>query len=187
MSVLRDTPQLFSPEEYLATEEDRDIRHEFLNGEVYAMAGTTVDHHRIAGNIFGALHSHLHGKTCEAFMNDMKAHIELAHGEWFYYPDVMVNCDPSGQKKLYCDTPAVIVEVLSPGTKRIDQQEKLLACQAIPALHTYVVVAQNRREVAVFRRAAGWAKETPPADGALVIPELEFSLPLDAIYARAGI
>ena len=124
MSVLRGTPQLFSPEEYLATEEDSDIRHEFLNGEVYAMAGTTVDHNRIAGNIFGALHSHLRGQTCEAFMNDMKARIELAHGEWFYYPDVMVNCDPGGQKKLYCDTPAVIVEVLSKRTRRIDEGEK---------------------------------------------------------------
>lgn len=187
MSVLRDTPPLLSPEEYLAAEEDTEIRHEFLNGEVYAMAGTTVDHNRIAGNIFGALHSHLRGKTCEAFMNDMKAHVELAHGEWFYYPDVMVNCEPHGQKKLYCDTPAVIVEVLSPGTKRIDQQEKLLAYQAIPALHTYVIAAQDRREVTVFRRAAGWVKEAPPTDGALVIPELEFSLPLDAIYARVGV
>ena len=187
MSVLRDTPQIFSREEYLAAEEDGDIRHEFLNGEVYAMAGTTVDHNRIAGNIFGALHRHLLGRPCEPFMNDMKAHIELAHGEWFYYPDVMVNCDSGGQKKLYCDTPAVIVEVLSPSTKRIDQQEKLLAYQAIPALHTYVIVAQERREVSVFRRAAGWLKETPPADGALVIPELEFSLPLAAIYARTGV
>lgn len=187
MSVLRDFPQWISPEEYLAEEELREIRHEYLNGDIYAMAGTTVDHNRIAGNIHTALNVHLRGQTCEPFINDMKAHIAVAHGEWFYYPDVMVNCNPAGQQKLFCDTPSVIFEVLSPSTRRIDQQEKLLAYQAIAALHTYVIVAQDRREVAVFRRSAGWVKEILPADGALPIPELGFTLPLDAIYARVSV
>jgi len=186
MNALLESPRWTSPGEYLETEETGDIRHEYLDGDLYAMADTTADHNRIAGDIFAALHSHLRGKTCEPFINDMKARIAVPAGEWFYYPDVMVNCDPAGQQKMFCDTPSVIFEVLSPSTRRIDLYEKLLAYQSIAALHTYVIVVQDRREVSVFRRSFGWVKETLPAEGTLGIPELDFSLPLDAIYARVS-
>ena len=154
------------------------------------MAGSSANHNHMAGNIFGELYAHLRGKKCAPFMNDMKAHIESDGDEWFYYPDVMVNCDPAGQHTYYCDSPSVIVEVLSPATEATDRREKRLAYEKIAALHTYILVAQDRRELLIFRRKpeGGWLRETlTAASDALRIPELEFVLPLDTIYARTGL
>jgi Uma2 family endonuclease len=186
-----------SPEAYLRMELTSEVRHEYCAGEIYpvhdetvpGVAGASVEHNRIAGNIHGELYAHLLGKKCEVFINDMKAHLEARGEEWFYYPDVMVNCDPAGQQKYFCNTPAVIVEVLSPHTERRDKLEKRLAYEMIPALHTYVLVAQDRRELTIFRRAGGeWTREILPEEGGeLRIPELEFSISLDAIYARTGL
>ena len=122
-------------------------------------------------------------------MNDMKAHIHKKNDDWFYYPDVMVNCDPTGQLSYFCDTPSVIVEVLSPATERIDRREKRMAYEMIETLHSYILVSQERREVTIYRRCEdGWATERLPEDGAeLRIPEVEFTMSLDAIYARAGV
>jgi Uma2 family endonuclease len=177
-----------SPEEYLELERHGEVRHEYFAGEVFAMAGASLAHNRIAGDVFTALNAHLRGGKCEAFMNDMKAHIHK-DDDWFYYPDVMVNCDPAGQHAYYCETPAVVFEVLSPETQALDRREKRLAYQSLPSLHTYVLVAQDRREVTVYRRTPeGWTRDIlTVADAVLVLPELEFSLPLANIYARVEV
>ncbi len=190
MSTATSTTPWISPEEYLRGELLSEIRHEYFAGEVFAMAGASVDHNFVAGNIFAALHAHLTGKKCAPFMNDMKAHIHSEGDDWFYYPDVMVNCEPAGQHKYYCDTPSVIVEVRSPSTETTDRREKRLPYEKIAALHTYVLVAQDRRELLIFRRKPGGGSSRevlPDAGDALRVPELEFVLPLDAIYARTGL
>ena len=190
MSTATETTPWISPEEYLRGELVSEIRHEYFAGEVFAMAGASVEHNYIAGNVFAALHAHLAGRKCAPFMNDMKAHIHSEGDDWFYYPDVMVNCEPAGQHKYYCDTPSVIVEVLSPATEATDRREKRLAYEKLATLHTYVLVAQERRELLIFRRkpGGGWSREAlPDAGDALRLPELDFVLPLDAIYARTGL
>ncbi|MEQ1858704.1 MAG: Uma2 family endonuclease [Chthoniobacteraceae bacterium] len=192
MSTASSLKTWISPEDYLEGELLSDIRHEYLAGElrpVHDMAGATTAHNHIAGNIFGELYVALRGKKCAPFMNDMKAHIESAGDEWFYYPDVMVNCDPAGQQKLYCDTPAIIVEVLSPSSEDRDRHEKAIAYRTIPTLHTYVLVAQDRREILAFRRGDNvWTREVlPDAGSALRFPQIECEIPLDAIYARTGL
>ena len=189
MSALSQSQRWVSPEDYLEGELLRETRSEYFAGEVVAMAGASLNHNRIAGNIYPGLHAHLRGKRCEAFINDMKAHIHERGDDWFYYPDVMVNCDPAGQHKYFCETPSVIIEVLSPETEAKDRREKRLAYEMIAALRTYVLVAQDRREIIVFRRTPErWLREVLPGDGdALRLPELEFVLPLDAIYARTGL
>lgn len=197
MSAVVQRKNWISPEEYLRSELTSEVRHEYCAGEIYpvheeaitGMAGASVEHNFIAGNIFAAIHTHLLGKKCSAFMNDMKAHLSSQTDDWFYYPDVMVNCDPAGQHKYFCDTPSVIVEVLSPHTARRDKMEKRLAYEMIGALHTYALVAQDRRELTIFRRTPeGWAREILPEEGeTLRIPELEFAITLDAIYARTGL
>jgi Uma2 family endonuclease len=186
MSALRRPGNWISPEEYLSGELTSPVRHEYFAGEVVAMAGASVAHNRIVGEIFRALANHLDGTPCEAFINDMKAHVHKRNDDWFYYPDVMVNCDAAGQQEYYCDTPSVIVEVMSPSTERIDRREKRLAYELIPALHTYILVAQDRREVIIHRRQGeDWSTEMLPESGvALQIPELGFSMTLEAIYAR---
>jgi Uma2 family endonuclease len=196
MKALGRSKHWISPEDYLEGELRSEVRHEYFAGEIVpmasdivAMARASVNHNRIAGDIFAALNTHLRGKKCEAFMNDMKAHIKREDDDWFYYPDVMVNCDPAGQHKYFCDTPSVIIEVLSPETEAKDRREKRLAYEMIAALKTYVLVAQDKREVFIFRRTDhGWAREVLPDDGdALRLPDLEFTLPLDTIYGRTGL
>jgi Uma2 family endonuclease len=185
-----------SPQEYLESELLSEVRHEYFAGEVFAMAGASLAHNRIAGNIFAALHGHLRGKKCEPFMNDMKAHLERNKDEWFYYPDVMVNCDPAGQHKYFCDTPAIIFEVLSESTVGMDRREKRLAYQSIPSLHTYVLVDQEMCDVTVYRRTpARWSREVIAApdttqltsDDVVELPEIEFTLPLATIYDRVPV
>ena len=178
-----------SPKEYLDRERQSDVRHEYFAGEMFAMAGASAAHNRIAGDIFTELNTHLRGRKCEAFMNDMRAHIARDDDEWYYYPDVMVNCDPAGLHTYFGTTPAVIFEVLSPETQSLDRREKRLAYQSVPSLHTYILVAQDRREVTIYRRTPeGWTRDILTAPEAIVaLPELEFSLPLTAIYARVEV
>ena len=190
MSTATASTAWMSPEEYLRGEILSEIRHEYFAGEVFAMAGASEEHNFIAGNIFGELYAHLRGKVCAPFINDMKAHIQSEGDEWFYYPDVMVSCDPAGRHKYFCDTPSLIVEVLSPATESTDRREKRLAYEKIASLRTYVLAAQERREIIIDRRKpeGGWTRETLTATtDALRVPELEFVLPFDAIYARTGL
>ena len=177
-----------TPEEYIAGELLSEVRHEYISGRVYAMAGASENHNYIAGNFFAELHVHLRGKKCAPFMNDMKARIRDARDESYYYPDVMVNCDPAGQQTYFCNTPALIVEVLTPSTEAIDRREKLTAYRRIPSLHTYILAEQERREVTVYRRLPeGWEKTILTGADTLTVPELEFSTTLNAIYARTGL
>ena len=189
MSAVHKLNDWISPADYLAGELTGEVRHEYFAGELVAMAGASLAHNRIALNLSTELSLHLRGKPCEAFINDMKAHIHKRGDDWFYYPDVMVNCDPAGQHELYCDTPSVIVEVLSPATERIDRREKRMAYELIPTLHTYILIAQDKREITIHRRRGDdWATERLPAGGPeLRIPELEFAVALDTIYARTGL
>lgn len=186
MSLLQDR-EAITPEQYLEDELHCEVRHEYLAGKVYAMSGSSVEHNRIAGNIFAALLASLDGKPCEPFITDMKAHITLPSGDWYYYPDVMVNCDPTGQKQYYCDTPSVIFEVQSPSTERTDEREKFLVYQAIPQLQTYVLVRQDRREVRAHRREVHWKPEFLSGGDVLPLPEIQCSLSLDVIYRRTGL
>ena len=188
MSAVPKIETVLAPEEYIAGELLSQVRHEYISGRVYSMAGTSANHNYIAGNFMIELGIHLRGKICAPFMNDMKVRIREASDESYYYPDVMVNCDPAGQQTYFCNTPALIVEVLSPSTEAIDRREKLTAYRRIPSLHTYILAEQDKREVTVYRRLPeGWEKTVLTGADTLHVPELEFSITLDAIYARTGL
>src|SRR5438876_7868674 len=109
-SAVAQSQQFLSVEDYLEGERFSEIRHEYVGGYVYAMAGASDDHNRIAGNIFGELRERLRGKRCEPFMADMK--LKIAENEVFYYPDVLVACDPSDNATHFRERPTVIFEVL---------------------------------------------------------------------------
>ena len=188
MSAVPKIETVLTPEEYIAGELLSEVRHEYVDGRVYAMAGASVNHNFIAGNFFTALSNHLHGKKCAPFMNDMKVRIPYLSDELYYYPDVMVNCDAAGQHRYFCETPALIVEVLSPDTQGTDRREKLIAYGGIPNLHTYILAEQERREITVYHRLPqGWEKTILTGTDTLTVAELEFSTTLDAIYARTGL
>jgi Uma2 family endonuclease len=172
-----------SVEEYLAGELQRKERHEYLGGVVYAMAGASSNHNRIAGNLYASLRSHLRGKPCEVFISDVKLRLEIAEEDVFYYPDVMVACDPRNTDPYFKSFPHVLIEVLSPQTEQTDRREKFLSYIQIETLEEYVLVAQDKMEVTVFRRANKWQPEiAQKPDESLQVNSLTFTLPLNLVY-----
>ncbi|MGB5599224.1 MAG: Uma2 family endonuclease, partial [Thiothrix litoralis] len=114
--------------EYLAFENDGEIRHEYVDGQTYAMAGAGDRHNRATGNVFFHLRRQTRHTHCVTYQSDMK--LRLDSGRYFYYPDVMLCCDPQDNVGGYFrEQPCVIVEVSSPSTSSIDRREKLLNYQ----------------------------------------------------------
>ena len=188
MSAAATLDHWISPEAYLAGEQLSDIRHEYACGQVFAMAGASAAHHRIAGNFYAALNFHLIGKTCEPFQTDMKIRIEGGVDSFFYYPDLMVTCDPTDNDDYFRRFPKVIVEVLSPSTERIDRSEKLRAYQTIPTLEVYILLSQTALEATVYRRSQQWERQVITGDaGSLSIPELDFRIEFARLYQRTGL
>ncbi len=186
--ALAHSSQLMSVEEYLEGEKFSEIRHEYVGGYVYAMAGASDDHNRIALNIAAELRDRLRGKRCEAFGADMK--LKLAESQVFYYPDVMVSCDRSDNAKYFRERPTVIFEILSSETERTDQREKLFAYGQIESLKVYVMVSQEKAELRVLRhnRPGPWAAEVISGQSAtLKLPEIKAEIPLARIYERTTI
>ena len=135
--------------EYLEGEQHSPIRHEYLAGRVYAMAGAGERHNLIAGNLFFHLRAAVRGTPCRAFISDMKVYVE--QNDAFYYPDVMVTCDPQDTESLHKHSPCLIVEVLSPATETIDRREKLAAYRTLASLRYYLLVAQDRRRLEIHQ------------------------------------
>ncbi|MBI2928871.1 MAG: Uma2 family endonuclease [Verrucomicrobia bacterium] len=172
MSAVLKPADWISPEEYLEGERFAEVRHEFVDGRVYAMAGASDDHNRIAGNIFGELRERLRGRPCEPFINDMKVKIPPRFAEVFYYPDVLVACDPTDNARYYRERPSFLFEVLSPETENTDRREKAIAYRQIQSVEAYVLVEQQRVAATVLRRAEeGWTVE--PLEGPEAVLKLE--------------
>lgn len=142
-----------SPQEYLALERSSEQRHEYADGEIFAMAGATREHNLTAGNIYAGLHQALLERPCEVYSSDMR--IKSAATGRYLYPDVAVVCgDPAFEDETR-DTllnPAVIVEVLSNSTEAYDRGDKFAQYQAIPSCQEYVLASQKEPRIEHFRR-----------------------------------
>ena len=156
-------------QDYLAYELTADIRHEFVDGQLYAMAGAGERHNRIAGNIFFQIRAATRGGACAVFISDMK--LRATHHNAYYYPDVMLVCNPDDNGEYYKQQPCFIAEVLSPSTENIDRREKLLAYQKIPSLRYYLLVSTTQKSVEYFLRDAqdAWQTAFLEADETLAI------------------
>lgn len=170
-------------DDYIERELHSEIKHEYLGGEVYAMAGASRAHSFITRNLGFALHAHLRGGPCQVFMSDMKLHFKQAQDDYFYYPDVMVACRPEDNARYWCEQPKLIVEVLSESTERVDTREKYFAYQTIAALEEYVVLAQDRREATVYRRGEGWGSFKVGGEAVLELASVGLRVGLAEIYA----
>ena len=168
---------------YLAAEEVSEVRHEYIAGELYAMTGASDRHGIIALNIAAALRPLLRGGPCQLFVSDMKLRAQIAGQDIFYYPDLLLSCDPGDRESHFRRAPCLLVEVTSKSTARIDRQEKALAYQGIPSLKEYLVVSQTEREVGVHRRGADgrFSLETIK-EGGVRLDCLHVDLALDLIY-----
>jgi Uma2 family endonuclease len=129
------------------------IKHEYRDGKVYAMAGASDAHVTIAGNLFALLLGHLRSSGCRVYISDMKAQIEPINR--FYYPDIMVTCDPHDQATpTYKRYPCLIVEVLSESTEAFDRGDKFADYQILESLKEYVLISTKRQRVECFRRSS---------------------------------
>ncbi|OUL22761.1 hypothetical protein BV378_22825 [Nostoc sp. RF31YmG] len=146
------SPKIYlTPEEYLQMEEKSDIKHEYIDGYIYAMAGALDPHVTIAGNLFALLRNHVRGSGCRVYIADMKARIETLNR--YYYPDVMVTCDQRDQETpAYKKFPCLIVEVLSNSTEAFDRGDKFADYQSLESLQEYVLINTKRQRVECFRR-----------------------------------
>lgn len=169
-------------EEYLAGELKSQVRHEYLGGQVYAMAGTSSEHNIICQNFTIALRSALRGKRCQVFTENLKLGLRARGEDLFYYPDVIVTCHEREDRYIK-RFPTLLIEVLSPDTERIDRREKFSNYTQIETLEDYVLAAQDAMEVTAFRRANDWRSEiVKRPEDALRIPSLDFTMSLAAIY-----
>lgn len=173
-----------SVEDYLASEKLSSIKHEYFNGEVYAMAGSSDNHNFIAGEIYSALLIHLRDSPCQPFIGDIKVR---ARQDVYYYPDVLVSCEQNPENPHFRNNPILIIEVVSKSTERIDRREKVFAYQQIPSLQEYVVVDQYRMEVQVHRRQenGGWITYFfNERDDIVEFTSVDLTIPLPEIYRR---
>lgn len=170
-----------SVEEYLEGERHAEVRHEYVAGQVYVMVGASDRHNLIALNLATALRPRARGTPCQLFMSDMKLRLNVAGDEVFYYPDLLLACDPGDRATYYRAHPCLIVEVLSEATARVDRREKLFAYTAIESLRSYILLSQDAREAQVHRRTENW-RARRITEGALPIDCLDTEVSLATVY-----
>jgi Uma2 family endonuclease len=142
--------------EYLEHEELSEFRSEYFEGELFAMAGTSDIHNRIAQNVTFGLRQATKGSGCELYMENLK--LELLPGAYYVYPDVVLTCDPRDREDRYVKRyPKVLVEVLSPGTESYDRRHKVPRYLALPSLEALLLVSQSAVHAELFvRKGAEW-------------------------------
>jgi len=169
-----------SIDEYLQGELNSQIKHELIDGDVYAMAGASGNHERISGNIYRKFGNHLEGNPCEPFGSDMKVNVNSD----FFYPDVIVDCHFDESQPYYTKTPVIIVEVLSKSTRKTDETIKRMSYQSIPSLQEYVLIEQDFVDIEVVRRAEGWQSKHYFLGDEITFESIDLNLSVEEIYQR---
>lgn len=172
----------FTYDDYLEWEQRQPERHEYVRGEVFAMAGTTDRHNEISMNFTTLLRQHLRGTPCRAYMADVKVRVEAA--DCGFYPDVQVTCAESDRAdRLVKRSPVLVVEVLSDSTAAYDLGDKFAAYQQLDSLREYVLVDQERIRVQIYRRRDGqWWVDSIGPGGRLRLDSVELDCPVEALY-----
>lgn len=168
--------------EYLEGERLSDIKHEYIDGDVYAMGGESRSHNIISGNIFAEFRQHLENTRCTTFASDIKVKAERC----FFYPDVMVVCDDDQGDDYYTEAPAIIVEVLSKSTRRLHKATKMAIYKTIPSLQEYVLVEQDFVDVEVCRRSNGWVSQHYFLGDDITFESIDITLSCADIYHRVN-
>ena len=178
----------YTPEEYLALEETAEYKSEYYRGEIFAMAGASINHNRIVSNLNVILSQKLLKKNCEAFVSDMRLQVEPR--DLFTYPDIIEVC---GKPQFYQNrddtitNPQIIFEILSESTKNYDRGEKFEFYRAIPTLREYVLVDQYKIHVEHFSiiETGKWIlTEYDDVHHDLKLTAVDLTIPLQTIYSR---
>ncbi len=172
--------ELLSEEDYIQGELRSDVRHEYIQGNVYAMVGTSKRHNLIATSILVALRAHLQSSPCKVYMSDVKVKIK----DTFFYPDLLVSCVENKLSPYYETDPVIVVEVLSPSTEAKDRFYKRMIYQRLESLREYVLVEQDKIQIDVYRRVDdGWMLESYAISDRVAFESIGFTIPIEEVYA----
>lgn len=172
--------ELLSEEDYIQGELRSDVRHEYIQGNVYAMVGTSKRHNLIATSILVALRAHLQSSPCKVYMSDVKVKIK----DTFFYPDLLVSCVENKLSPYYETDPVIVVEVLSPSTEAKDRFYKRMIYQRLESLREYVLVEQDKIQIDVYRRVDdGWMLESYAISDTVAFESIGFTIPIEEVYA----
>lgn len=175
--------KLTSVADYLEQEQLGDTRHEYIDGDVYAMSGASELHNAVTAELFASIYAQIPDE-CRAFIADMKVKVEINDKIFFYYPDIVVACGPNDGNQYFRTNPQLLVEVLSPSTRRTDLGEKLLNYSQIPSLMEYVIVHQDNPHVQVYRRRNGWQAEHFFSGDTFKLESVALEMTVDKIYRK---
>ncbi len=174
-----------SPQEYLKWEKTQEIRHEYIDGEVFAMTGGTKPHNRIAFNFGTELDDYLAEKGCELYISDVK--VQVSPSGPYHYPDVVVTCDPRDRESIdMVQYPCLIVEVLSPSTEAFDRGKKFTHYRQSSSLQEYVLIESEQIGVECFRRNEEglWVLHTYGEEDNLILESVGMTIPVSKLYRQ---
>jgi Uma2 family endonuclease len=181
MALKKDHDSIYlTEEEYLATELASEVKREFIDGQVYAMAGAGYNHNCISANVLRKFGNHLEGTPCATFMADMKVRL----GKNYVYPDVVVDCGKMAGDDYFSTAPVIIVEVLSRSTRKIDTTVKLLRYINLPSLQEYVLIEPDFVSVQVLRKSNHWLSEYYFLGDSVTFESIGLTLAVEEIYDR---
>jgi Uma2 family endonuclease len=183
MVALKEHFPRLTPTEYLEWEEQQEFRHEYVDGEVYAMTGGTLNHSEIAGNFTSILKNHLQGSGCHVLNSDAK--VQILESNSYLYPDVSVTCDDRDRRATkFISYPCLIVDVLEPTTEAYDRGDEFALYRRSTTLQDYAVVSTNAMRVDLDRRneRGRWEILSFDAGDVIELPSVNLSVPVAQIY-----
>lgn len=186
MGQAQEKQEIYTYEEYLALEQRYNIRYEYYQGEVFAMAGGTKRHDRISFNIRQSIEQIMHN-DCDAFSGDVK--IEIQPNIHYVYPDFAFSCDEADledDQDPLIKFPSLIVEVLSKSTRNYDKDQKKDTYMRLPSLLYYVLIDQHKYQIEVYERQKGFWKYTTYNQPEQIISfsQLNMQVTVKDIYRR---
>ncbi|EDX84600.1 conserved hypothetical protein [Synechococcus sp. PCC 7335] len=176
-------PRRMTADEYLVWESRQEIRHEYCDGEVFAMTGGTKGHNRAALSLYSELVSQVDADGCEINISDVK--VKVNEGLSYRYPDLVVSCDERDKSEVeFYQFPKLIAEVLSDSTENTDRGDKFQEYIQIPTLEEYVLVSTKRMQVECFRRGEGrmWLYFAYKEGETVEIASMGVELPIEKLY-----
>lgn len=184
MTASTQSLDLLTPDQYLQMEENSSVKHEYTNGEIYAMAGASDPHVTIELNLAAELRRHVRGSGCRVFISDMKVRIQSPSR--FYYPDILVTCDDRDRNTpLYKEFPCLIVEVLFDSTEAFDRGDKFADYRQLSSLQEYVLISTHQPRIECFRRSPNGIWTLHPYEGEISsyrLDSLSFEGTFDQLY-----
>lgn len=181
MAPRRMESPLVDESEYLRIEDTADVGHEFVDVRMYPIAGASDAHNQIVVNLVAAIRPQVRGTECRVYAKDMRLHVSK---RLYYYPDLMLVCDPTDNAPNTRSRPCALIEVLSPSTDVVDQREKVLAYKQIPSLLAYLIIDQSEMFIEHHYRINGdiWGIADIHGNGKIMIPCRDISLTVDEIF-----